>query len=85
MDKKPIAYKGHLAMLGANILWGLMSPISKAVLQTGEVSALALTTFRMVGAAVVFWIASLFTKHEHIDHHDLAKLFFAALLGIVLN
>lgn len=59
---KSDAYKGHLAMLGANILWGLMSPVSKAVLMAGPVSALSLTTFRMVGAAVVFWLASLFTK-----------------------
>lgn len=78
-------YKGHLAMLGANILWGLMSPISKAVLMAGPVSALSLTTFRMVGAAVVFWLTSLFTKKEHVEHQDMVKLFFAALLGIVLN
>lgn len=82
---KSDAYKGHLAMLGANILWGLMSPVSKAVLMAGPVSALSLTTFRMVGAAVVFWLASLFTKKEHVNHQGLAKLFFAALLGIVLN
>ena len=61
---KSDAYKGHLAMLGANILWGLMSPVSKAVLMAGPVSALSLTTFRMVGAAVVFWLASFFTKKE---------------------
>ena len=82
---KSQAYKGHLAMLGANILWGLMSPVSKAVLIAGPISALSLTTFRMVGAAVIFWLASLFTKKEHVNHQDLMKLFFAALLGIVLN
>ena len=72
-------------MLGANILWGLMSPVSKAVLSAGPISALSLTTFRMVGAAIVFWLASLFTKQEHVNHQDLMKLFFAALLRIVLN
>ena len=82
---KSQAYKGHLAMLGANILWGLMSPVSKAVLIAGPISALSLTTFRMVGAAVIFWLSSLFTKKEHVNHQDLMKLFFAALLGIVLN
>ena len=54
---KSDAYKGHLAMLGANILWGLMSPVSKAVLMAGPVSALSLTTFRMVGAAVLLMAA----------------------------
>lgn len=82
---KSQAYKGHLAMLGANVLWGLMSPVSKAVLIAGPITALSLTTLRMMGAAIIFWLASLFTKKEHVNHHDLMKLFFAALLGIVLN
>lgn len=78
-------YKGHLAMLGANVLWGLMAPISKVVLSSGFINPLSLTTFRMLGAAIVFWLASAFTKKEHVHHQDLVKLFFAALLGIVLN
>lgn len=82
---KSQVYKGHLAMLSANVLWGLMSPVSKAVLIAGPISALSLTTFRMMGAAIIFWLASIFTKKEHVNHHDLMKLFFAALLGIVLN
>ena len=77
-------YKGHLAMLTANIIWGLNAPIGKAVLDSG-ISALSLTTFRMVGAAVAFWIASIFTKREHVKSEDLMMLFFAALFGIVLN
>lgn len=78
-------YKGHLAMLGANILWGCMSPSSKIILSNGFINALSLTTFRMLGAAVVFWITSFFTPHEHVSHSDLKKLFFAALFGIVFN
>ena len=54
---KSDAYKGHLAMLGANILWGLMSPVSKAVLMAGPVSALSLTTFRMVGSGCRFLVS----------------------------
>lgn len=30
--------KGHLSMLGANSMWGLMSPITKFVMMTGAVS-----------------------------------------------
>lgn len=77
--------KGHLAMLGANMMWGLMAPVSKFVLQYGPVNAVALTTFRMVGAMVLFWAASLFMKKEPVPGRDLVKLFFAALLSIVLN
>ena len=78
-------YTGHLAMLGANLLWGVMSPLSKAVLQSGLVGPLSLTTLRMVGAAAAFWILSLFTRREHVTPHDLALLFFASLFGVTLN
>lgn len=78
-------YKGHIAMLMANIIWGLNSPIGKAVLDSPYVTPLSLTTFRMVGAAIAFWAASLFTKKEHVKPEDLFMLFFAALFGIVLN
>ena len=78
-------YTGHLAMLGANLLWGVMSPMSKAVLQSGLVGPLSLTTLRMVGAAAAFWILSLFTRRENVTPHDLALLFFASLFGVTLN
>lgn len=82
---KSEAYKGHLAMLIANILWGCMSPSSKIVLSSGLVNSISLTTFRMLGAAILFWIASIFTRKEHVSHEDLKHLFFAALFGIVFN
>lgn len=78
-------YSGHLAMLAANILWGLMAPISKKALSSGFIDAISLTTFRLVGAAILFWIASCFTKKETVSPQDRVRLFFAALLGIVFN
>ena len=75
--------QGHLFALTANILWGLMAPIGKSALV--EFSALSVTTFRMVGAAIAFWAASLFTKKEHVKPEDLFMLFFAALFGIALK
>lgn len=77
--------KGHLSMLGANCMWGLMSPISKFVMMAGVVSPLVVTDMRITGAMILFWVASFFQKPEHVGHKDLARLFGAALLGIVLN
>lgn len=71
-------------MLAASVAWGLMSPIGKDIMST-EVTALSLATFRMVGGAVCFWTASLFTKYEEVKPHDLMMLFFAALFAIVFN
>lgn len=84
MNRK-IKYKGHLALLGANVIWGLFSPVSKAVLSSGYMSAFGLTLLRVTGAALVFWIASLFTRKEQVSPKDMALLFFASLFGIVFN
>lgn len=81
-DFKP---KGHLAMLGANLMWGLMSPIAKLVMAAGVVTPLLLTDFRIFGAAALFWITSMFTKHEHVPPHDLLLLAGAAMLSILFN
>lgn len=73
-------YKGHLALLGAAIMWGLMSPIGKTALENG-ISGLSLATFRMTGGAVCFWIASIFAPREQVKPHDLLMLFFCRTAG----
>ena len=78
-------FRGHAAMFVACVLFGLLSPVSKALLNGGEVDAFALTMLRMGGSAAVFWIASLFIKKEPVPPRDLLLLFFASLLGIVFN
>lgn len=77
--------KGHSAMFTANLLWGIMSPISKSIFLTGVISAFSLTNMRMVGAAAFFWIASLFMPRESVTKRDLLLLFAASLFGITLN
>lgn len=80
-----ICWKGHASMLGANVMWGLMSPLAKLVIIGGAVTPLVVTDLRIFGAMILFWIASLFQKPEHVNHKDLARLFGASLLGIVFN
>lgn len=77
--------KGHLAMLTANSLWGGMSPLAKTLMLGGAVSPLVLTDLRIIVAMICFWLLSFFLPKEHVPHGDLFRLFFAALLGIVLN
>lgn len=72
-------------MLSANVMWGLMSPLAKAVMIGGAVTPLVLTNMRIFGAMVLFWVASLFRKPEHVPSGDLLRLFGAALLAIVFN
>lgn len=72
-------------MLGANTMWGLMSPVSKAIMVGGAVTPLAISDLRIGGAMVLFWVVSLFTKPEHVEHKDMVTLFFASLFAIVFN
>ncbi len=80
-----ISLKGHISMLAANSIWGLMSPVAKIVMLGGVVSPLVVTDLRIFGAMVMFWIVSLFGKPEHVSPKDLARLFVASLLAIVFN
>lgn len=83
MDQNKL--KGHLAMIAANISWGLMAPLSKIVMGDPSINPWMLVSFRVIGAALAFWIASLFVKRERVPWADLKLLAIAALLGIIMN
>ncbi len=85
MAEKTGTLKGHLAMLGANVMWGLMSPVAKMVMAGAVVTPLLMTDFRIFGAALLFWIASVFSPREHVPPRDLLLLAGAGMLGILLN
>ncbi len=72
-------------MLTANMAWGLMSPLSKGIMMFGSIGYLSLVSFRLGGAAIAFWIASLFVKREKVPAKDLLLLFVASLFAIVFN
>lgn len=76
--------KGHLFMFLACAIWGLMAPLGKDAMLHG-ISGMEMVTFRVAGASVCFWLASLFTKHEHVERRDFLRLFGAGLFAIVLN
>lgn len=82
MKDNPIL-KGHLAVFLANVIWGLNAPVSKAALV--YVSALSLSTFRMVGGAISFLLLSYFLPSEKVIATDKIRLFFAGLFGVVIN
>lgn len=77
--------KGHIAILIVNIIFGLNIPIAKSVLIDAGVDSLALTYFRMFGATLVFWIASLFIKTIKLTKKDFLILFLASLFGVGIN
>ena len=77
--------KGHAAMLGANVMWGLMAPATKLLLTTSALTSLLMVDFRIFGAAVLFWLTGLFFPKEHVSGPDLLRLAGAAFLGVLFN
>ena len=71
-------------MFAAEAIWGLMAPVGKAAMNSGF-DGISVVSFRVVGAALLFWVASLIGPREHIPARDIVKLAGAALLGIVFN
>lgn len=77
-------WKGHIALLMANVVWGVNTPISKT-LMPDFLPAGALNYFRLIGACTAFWLLSLFCKREKVTRKDLLLLFFAAFFGVMFN
>lgn len=76
--------KGHLAILGANLIFGLNVVVSKSLMPE-YLSPHSLTFMRMMGAAVIFWLVSFFVKRQKVDKKDFKIIFLAAVLGIFIN
>lgn len=78
-------WKGHIAMMSANIFWGLMSPVVKLVLSSGIIAPIVIVDFRVAGAAILFWVLSMFFPKEHVPPRDLLLLAGAAMIGVLFN
>lgn len=81
-NKRPLW--AHLSMFFACAFWGLMAPLGKDAMTNG-VTGIDMVTFRVTGAAILFWITSLFVKHEHVPVKDVLRLGLAGLFGLTFN
>ena len=81
-NKKPLL--AHLSMFLACAFWGLMAPVGKDAMTHG-LTGIHMVTFRVAGAAILFWIASFFVKKENPPLKDILLLGLAGLFGLVLN
>ncbi len=71
-------------MFGACAGWGLMSPVGKDAMLHGF-DGITMVTFRVAGACLLFWIASLFTPKERVPWRDRLMFIGAALTGLLFN
>lgn len=81
---KTTKFWAYTAIIGANIIWGINYVISKKVVPS-HIDPESITMYRVLGASLLFWVASLFYRYEKVARADLARMFFAALFGVTLN
>lgn len=81
-NKKPLI--AHLCLFCAGAIWGLMAPLGKDAMLHG-IDGLDMVSFRVLGGAILFWIASLFAKREHVPTKDIFKFIGAGIFGLVCN
>lgn len=71
-------------MLLAMVLFGLMATFSKDVLSHGSITGPQLVAFRICGAAILFWIGSIFIPQQHVEPRDMFKIAGASFFGFVM-
>ena len=81
MDKRTLAL---LAAFGATTIYGLNHTIAKEVMPA-YIQGFGFVQVRLLGAAIVFWLVSLFIPQQKIDRADFPKMLLCALLGMVIN
>lgn len=81
MDRRLIAI---LAATATETIYGVNHTIAKG-LMPNVIQPFGFIVVRVGGAAVFFWLLSLFTKSEKIDRKDWWRIFACAVFGMVLN
>jgi drug/metabolite transporter (DMT)-like permease len=76
-------YKAHLALLGANIIYGANFLIAKG-LMPDKIGPSALVLLRVIGACLLFWTIKFFMK-EKVEKKDFLLLISCGLLGVSTN
>ncbi|MFN8210495.1 MAG: DMT family transporter [Bacteroidales bacterium] len=74
----------HLALLAANIIYGLNFTIAKSVMP-GAIKPFALVSLRSLVTTILFWLTSLFLPKEKVEKRDLLYIFACSFLGVTVN
>ncbi len=74
----------HLAVLGANIIFGLNYVIAKGIMPHW-MEPRAIIFLRVTGATAAFWLVEMFTEREKVTRKDLRRMFVLAIFGVAIN
>jgi drug/metabolite transporter (DMT)-like permease len=81
MDKRTIAL---LAAFGASLIYAVNHTVAKGVMPT-YVKPFGFIMLRVVGASVLFWIASIWTPRQKIERKDWPRFLICAVFGMGIN
>ena len=84
MLKHLIRTRAHLALIAANIIYGLNFSIAKSVMPDA-IKPFALVAVRSLVTTILFWTTSLFMPKESVNRKDLLYLFGCSFFGVVIN
>lgn len=81
MSKRHLAF---IAAFAASFIYGVNHTLAKDLMPT-YIGAYGFIMLRVLGAAVLFWITSLFFPSEKIDRKDWGRILLCALFGMTIN
>lgn len=84
MLRRLLKTKAHLALIGANIIYGLNFSIAKSVMPEA-IKPFALVSLRSLVTTMLFWGTSFFMPKETVSKKDLLYLFGCSFFGVVIN
>lgn len=73
-----------LAATAASVIYGVNHTIAKDLMPT-YIEPYGFIVLRVTGAAVLFWLLSLFYPNEKIAPKDMKRIFVCALFGMAIN
>lgn len=77
--------RAHLITLGAFLCFGLMSPLCKWAMESGLLNGVSMASFRLCGAALLFWLISPLVPRQRIEPRDWKSLVIMSLCGMGIN
>ena len=83
MDKTRIF--ALIAVFLVQVIYGFTFTFANDVIDGGFIRPFGFIFLRVLGAAILFWLLSLFTPKQKIDSKDYITFFLASIFGIALN
>lgn len=74
--------QGLTAILSANVIFGLNTPVTKALMDRW-MTPVGYTITRMFFGAVLFWLIGLFLKTDKVERKDLLTIMIGGLMGFI--